>query len=479
MNRLLSLSLLILSSLILMAAKPYTARIGEREYSEKELKDGFSAYLEFIKPAQTLDKADSLGYFSQYFDELIAMNIYNKEIKRRKLVLSEADLEAQIWQNPPQGVKQIPDFLEDGVFSLERYQKALMEEESFKREVMQVSRDMYSYHALLAEVKSEAQVDEAAVQEKWLNTATTADAEIIYFDYSRLKHIEATPQEARDYYESIKEREYKKYGGRSLYYVQFTGASSRATSSPEALQKSAADSRALYNLAREIGIEAAAKGLKYELKETPLFSRNDPFIRGIGREPRLISLVFSQKPGSLLEPYQNSMGDTFVLAIGQEKELYYEAFEPLAQIMQMRANSLKRAAKNREIYADFIARYTPEEYLAAAERDSLTIVKQNGISLASSFAPIGEVEALNKAILSTPVDSFSPPVEYGGMHYLARVKARTLPQPEAWEQLKDKLLASAREEAEQAYMDEWFQMQKAALKIIYPPEIATSNPQNK
>lgn len=471
MNRYICLILLMLISVMPLMAKPYAARIGAREYSEKELQDGFKAYLEYSKPAHPLDKADSLSYFAKYFDELIAMNIYNDELKRRKLSLSDAELEELIFNNPPQGIKQIPDFLVDGVFSLEKYQKALREEESFKREVLQVSRDMYSYHALLKAVKSEVTVSEGAVKEKWLDTATQADAEIIYFDYTRLKEIEASPEEVRAFYENIKEKEYKKYQGRSLYYVHFTGASSRATASPEALRRAEADSRALYNLAREIGLPAAAKGLKHELKETPFFSRSDPFIRGIGREPVLIAMAFHQKPGAVMEPYKNAVGDIFVIGVAREQEIYYEDFEPLAQIMQMRANSQKRAAQNRQIFEDFIARYTPAEYLAAARRDSLTIVQQSGITRESSFPPIGKVEVLNNAILQTAVGSFTPPVHYNGMHYLARVLARNLPLPEAWESAKDAVLAAAREMAEKEHLDAWFLQKKAGIKIIYPPEL--------
>lgn len=471
MNRYFCLILILALCLLPLMAKPYAARIGTREYSEKELQDGFKAYLEYSKPAHPLDKADSLSYFAKYFDELIALNIYNEEIKSRKLSLSDAELEELIINNPPQGVKQIPDFLVDGVFNLEKYQQALQEEESFKREVLQVSQDMYSYHALLNAVRSEATVDEASIRQRWLNTATQADAEIIYFDYSRLREIEASPEEVRDFYENIKEKEYKKYQGRSLYYVHFTGASSRATASPEALRKAEADSRALYNLAREIGLPAAAKGLKLELKETPFFGRNDPFIRGIGREPVLIAMTFQQKPGAVMEPYKNAIGDIFVIGVAREQEIYFEDFEPLAQIMQLRANSQKRAARNREIFAAFEARYSPDEYLEAARRDSLTIVRQSGITKESSFPPIGKVEVLNNAILSTPLGSFTEPVEFKGMYYLARVLARTLPLPEDWENVRESVLSQARKAVEEEYLDSWFLGKKAELKIKYPPEL--------
>lgn len=467
MHRYLIVLLLLIGSLSFVQGET-AARIGTRSYSEAELGEGFSAYLEYKHIPYTLTKADSLALYEQYFEELIAMYVYSKAVSDGKVTVRIQDLDEEIRRNPPMGVRQIPDLHTNGRFDQKKYEQALRERPAFKQEVMDFSRDMFSYRKLLESIRAEATVNEDSLRAAWLKGGQTADATILHFDYTRFKDIVALEEDVWALYEEIKDSELKRQNGRSLYYVRFSGPTSRATASDEAQQKAAEDSRKLHDLARKIGLVEAAKQLGMELAESQPFSETDPFIRGIGREPALIAMAFAHDVGSLFDPHRGMMGDIFVCEVARSMDTYYEDFRAQEPILQHRANSLKRMRVNREYVQDFIRKHKPGEYLEAARRDSIRVVEQSGITLESSYPPIGKVEALNRAILSTPEGDFTALIENAGMYYLAKVSKRELRYPQDWELHKAKVLEEALQEAQTRHLDAWYLAEKAKLEILPP-----------
>jgi len=475
MHRYIILILLVLMLSQVLAAVNVAAKIGEREYSEKELADGFAAYLEYQHIPYTLNPADSLKLYEQFFDELVAMYIYDHAIEDGGVKIRANDLEVYIEKNPPVGVQSIPELKTDGKFDIKKYHKALMERPSFRQEVLDYSRDVFTYHVLLDGIRSRAKVDEDSLRTAWLRSGTTADASIIYFDYSRYRELKADDAAVRALYDEIKDREYKKTNGRNLRFVRFGAATSRATGSPEALAKAGKDSKALAERARQIGLRAAAAEMGFELLESKMFSPTDPFIRGIGREGELIRMTFAASPGTIFDPYTGMMGDILVCEVAGIADSYYEDYDSIQSILQLRADTLLRAERNREYVAEFIRKHKVDDYLAAAIRDSIRIVEQSGIGIKSSYPPIGEVEALNRAIISTPKDAYTPLIEDHGRFFLARVNEVHRRTNTDWEAAKEDIIKSALREAQARYLDEWYLQERAKLDILLPAALRQRN----
>ncbi len=117
---------------------------------------------------------------------------------------------------------------------------------------------------------------------------------------------------------------------------------------------------------------------------------------------------------------------------------------------------------------EFIRINKPDNYLEAAGRDSIRIINQNDVSLESSFPPIGKVEALNRAILSTPEGEFTPLIEDYGNYYLAKVIRRQSRSQEEWVAERQNVINKALQEAQSAHLDQWYLAEKAKLEIVYP-----------
>lgn len=457
--------MIVLTLVYAVEDKAIAAEIGTRKYTKKELMDGFTAYREYQGLSSALSKADSIALYNQYWEELVAMYIYDEAVKSGRVKISPEELEQEIRQNIPDGVKQIKDLQTKGVFDPKKYQQALNERPSFKESVINLVKDMYSYRKLIETIKSEVDIDEEAVRQTWVKENSTATADIIYFDYSQLRHIVATEDDIQAYYDARLD-EYRRTDGRSFYFVRFDGVTAKASASAQQSQKLKAESSKLYSLALQIGLPAAATQLGYEVQETPMFSRSDGFIRMIGREPNLIIYAFTNPVGSIPGIVYSPSGDIFVCEIARAAQEYYIPLEIERPIIQIHAGSLKRMQAMREYVTSFIGQESPATYLAAAQRDSIRIVSQSGITLQSSYPPIGLVAQLNEAILSTPAGQFTPLIEVAGLYYLALVREQHTPDPKRWQEARDKVLNDARTKLRQKHLDEWYRAQRAKLNII-------------
>lgn len=120
----------------------------------------------------------------------------------------------------------------------------------------------------------------------------------------------------------------------------------------------------------------------------------------------------------------------------------------------------------------FIREHKAKNYLEAAQKEGFPIVYIQDLGLTSQIPGIGMVENLNRAILSTPEQDFSPLVEQDGSYYLAYVQRRSIRSERAWNASRQKVLEQALQAEQNRVVDEWYLAQKAMLEIIYPPAIS-------
>lgn len=440
------------------------AMIGDREYTKQELESGFSAYLEYQGIKGKLNAADSLRIFDQYWEELIRMYIYDSAIKAGKITISSAELEQEITNNPPLGVRQIMDLHTNGSFDIAKYQQALQNNPNFKESVMEHTRDAFGYQKLIAKKYSEASINEDSIRAEWFKENTTASASIIYFDHSILRNVNATDAETYEYYNQNLEQ-YKRYNGRSLYFVRLMGPAAKESDAEDKRRKNKELGEKLYTLAQKDGLHKAAAKLGLTVQETPMFSPNDGFIRMIGREPSLLEFAFSHPRGSLSELITSLTGDYLLCEVANIAKEYYSSFEYEKGILQIMATALKRRMAMKSYVQQFMQEENPETYMQRAIRDSIRIVNQDVIRRSSSFAPIGFIEPLNIAILNTPAGSYTPLVEHQGLHYLALVTQTNTPELEQWSFKRDSILEKAKQEAQESHLESWLASERSKLKL--------------
>ncbi|MDD4231127.1 MAG: SurA N-terminal domain-containing protein [Candidatus Cloacimonetes bacterium] len=456
--------LVLLLVTIISLSSQEAARIGKRSYTEDELNQGFEAYLSYLNIGN-ISHQDSLALFSQYFKQLIGMYIYNMAIVDSAIQVDEAELEKEIRENPPEGIYQMEEFKSEGKFDFNKYHQALDDNLEFKHSVMGYSREAFAYHKLLQSIRNKAVIDTNAVEKRWLEAGSTADAKIIKFDYSGLVDIEVEIEEALKLYEENKQ-DYLRTNGRKIKYVAFSGLSSRelAGSRQEFEQKS----KQLHEFAQKLGLEKAAEKLGYQVTDSAFFCIDDEIIRGIGKDSKLVKNIFAHAINTLLPIYTNPVGDIFIIQVAEEKQEFYIPFELEQSILMGKAKALKRKEALKEKVSTFITEHKQDEYLNAAVGEGFKIIEAKNIRQDSLIEGIGKIEKLNLAILSSEEMSFSPLVEENGLYYIAWVTRRVIRTKRSWNAQKNTILAAALKQAQDDYLAKWYSNRQEKLDIVYP-----------
>ncbi len=228
MKRLLLLALMLTCLLWAqnMDPKATLVKINEKTYTVAEYDQILTNYFQHYKP-QTVE--EEAKFNDQCFEELIGRYVYDKAIKAGKSKLTDAQVLAEAKRNVPAAVKGIKDLQTKGKFDKKKFEDALRTAPAFKKMVIEHVRSYYQYTKLLDDIKAEVEIDPDSVKTQWLKDNDSLDASIIFFDYNRMLHINASEEEARAFYAEHRE-EYRRENGRDLFYVKFSSAPSHADS---------------------------------------------------------------------------------------------------------------------------------------------------------------------------------------------------------------------------------------------------------
>jgi parvulin-like peptidyl-prolyl isomerase len=544
-------------------------KIQDQEYKFAEYNEILERYYAYYSNGKELSTEEKAKLNDQCYEELIGRYIYDQAIAAGKIKLTDSELLAEAKKNPPAGTTELKDLQTNGRFDPKRYEQALANFPDFRAAVLDAVREMYQYTKLLATIRAEADVDPDSVKAQWLKENDSVDAQIIFFDYTKLTHITPTEEEVQLYYDEHKQSDYRRENGRQLFYVQFpklpsqadtlaardkvadiyrqlleggdfaalarehsqdTGSAlnggdlgffGRGRMVPEfeeaafttpvgqisepiqtrygwhiiqplerrtsvqgeeevsarhilimvnpgeaTQQKLKIDSNALYSLARETGLAEAARRLGWKLQQTPPFQENDGFIRQIGRDPKLISFAFANPVGTLSEPVYAPSGDVFICEVSAVLPEWFIPFDEEKVSITNRATRVKRMYYMNEYAKSFAANIPPDQYLDYAERDSLAVIEVNGQLEDGSITPVGKIDALNRALFSTPEGSFSELIADNNRWFLVKVLKRNRPDPAVWTRDQQQIIAKAREKAQQDHLNEWYFNERKKISII-------------
>jgi peptidyl-prolyl cis-trans isomerase D len=240
----------------------------------------------------------------------------------------------------------------------------------------------------------------------------------------------------------------------------------RIEPSEKTQQEMKSQSSRLHSLAGGRGLQKAADEMGMKVEETPPFQESDAFIRGIGRDPKLITFAFTNPEGSLTDIYYAPSGDFFVCEVSAVLPVYYTPFEDEKSRIINNATRSKRGYYMNEYVQNFIRNLKPEQYIEYADRDSIMVVELTGHKMGDSIASIGKVPALDDSLFSTPEGSYSGLISEQLRWFLAKVEKHQQPDPAIFERDKQMLMDKARETAGQDHLNEWYFNERKKVSII-------------
>ncbi len=337
-----------------MDPKATLVKINEKTYTVAEYDEILQNYFKYHKPKSVEEEA---RLNDQCFEELIGRYVYDKAIKAGKSKLTDNQVLAEAKRNTPAAIKGIKDLQTNGKFDKKKFEDALTHAPEFKKMVIDFVRSYYKYDKLLADIKAEVEVDADSVKTQWIKDNDSLDASIIFFDFNRMLHVNASEDEARVFYRQHRE-EYRREDGRDLYYVKFSSAPSSADS---LAAKAKADSVYEQLMAGADFAEMAANNSD----DTSNAQRGGELgWFGRGRMvPEFEEAAFDTPEGGISKPFESRFGWHIIKVTGQregpqgpEVEAAHILIRPIAsmesqQALKVNSHALHQAAQEKGLIA--------------------------------------------------------------------------------------------------------------------------------
>ena len=295
--------------------KPVVAVIaGKKIYPDEYrelLKNSYANYAQ-QNPDAEFDERLVEQLSDQTWNQLIQQIIFEKEIKRRRIKVTNEDVVKKL-KNPTEDITSIPEFQTDGKFDYEKYEETLLENVDFANWMEARIRANLPYEKLYEDVKAEVKLTEEEVKQQYIEDNNKADADIIFFNPNKVEDMEITNEEMQSYYEEHKE-EYKRDPACKYKYVKIKIEPSEADIRAV---KTRADS--IYHLVMD-GADFAETAKKYSEGPTGP-NGGDLGYFGRGRMVKEFEdVAFSLKKGEISEPVHTQFGWHIIKMFDKRKD---------------------------------------------------------------------------------------------------------------------------------------------------------------
>ncbi|MCD4797163.1 MAG: peptidylprolyl isomerase [Candidatus Cloacimonetes bacterium] len=222
----------------------------------------------------------------------------------------------------------------------------------------------------------------------------------------------------------------------------------------------------LFEKAEEENLEKAGEALAHKVEESREFYEDTPYISGIGREEEMVKFAFSKKVGTVHEPIKRDNGDYLVAEISYKVGEHYQDISELENNIKRTVEHEKKVEMITIQAEEFIKENKPESYITAAEKAEWKVIDAKDLTISKSIPGIRKDENINKAILSLEAEQYSELIINENGAYIACVTKRMLPDMEAFEADKEKLIADAQLKAETDHLNEWYKELEENANIV-------------
>lgn len=243
----------------------------------------------------------------QVWEQYIQRVLYSKEIRKRNIVATDAEIFLQITEFPqglPPVISQNPNFMTDGVFDMAKYKEALQNPQVDWTPIENYVREVLPFQKLQEIINASVMVTEQEIRDEFIDKNQKAKIEYLHIPVSAFTKdsIAVTDKEIEQYYRDNKD-DFKVEEKRKLNYVIFS------------TDPTAADSLKVMQLAMDIKTDALAgedfAKLADEFSEDPS-ARNNHGDLGYFERDRMVKefseAAFSAKPGEIIGPVKTSFG---------------------------------------------------------------------------------------------------------------------------------------------------------------------------
>ena len=241
---------------------------------------------------------------NQVWESYIQRVLLSKELKKRHIQITDREIYLHLTENPPQELRQNPNFQTNGQFDMEKYRQALQNPEINWVPIEDYYREVLPFQKLQNIITASVMVTEEEVKAEYMGKNLKAKIKYLHIPVSAFQKdsVTVTEQEMKKYYQEHKE-DFKVEEKRKLNYVLFP-----TDPTPE-------DSAKVYRLAEDI-LQDARSGVDFaqladEYSEDPSVQKNHGDLGYFDRDrmvKEFAEAAFSGKPGDIVGPVKTRFG---------------------------------------------------------------------------------------------------------------------------------------------------------------------------
>ncbi len=331
----------------------------------------------------------------QTWQQLVQKILFDQEIKRRRIRISDNQVIDKMKNDPPAFIKEAEVFHTDGVFDSELYLYTLRTGLTPNGQPLDLSwleyhvRDQLPYELLFEKIKNEVTITEADVEQDYIMKNDKANAKVIFFDPTKITQVEVTDEEIEEYYNSNRD-EFKKKPSVRYDYVRFQ------------MQPSERDQNEVLELAMAIykqlieGADFSAMALEYSQDPGNAERGGDLDYFGRGRMvPEFEETAFNMEIGEISEPVKTQFGWHIIKLtdkrIGADNEPEVRASHILLRVEASELTKLEIKDKAEEFRQLVVKKGIRE----AAEESELTVMESGPFEENAQFIQgVGRFEDL-------------------------------------------------------------------------------------
>ncbi|MDI3503075.1 MAG: peptidyl-prolyl cis-trans isomerase [Candidatus Cloacimonadota bacterium] len=289
-----------------LTPKPYLGKVeGKKitpEMYQAKVQEVYSRYSE-NNPDQPIDDNLRRSLEGSAWQELVDSILWDKQIKKHKIKVSESDILTEMQNNPPQELMQNESLQTNGRFDNSKYLSALKNNPEFFLVMEDYVSSYLPRKRLQEKIMAEAGITLDSLKTEYIKENDLVTGKMLFFDYNKITDVEVSEDEIKAYYEEHKEDKYKKGPATRIKYLAFEQGPSEEDYAE--MKRSAIQVRDRI-LAGEDFAELARA-----YSDDPGSAQNGGSLGEFGRGrmvPEFEQAAFSLQPGEISEPVKTDFG---------------------------------------------------------------------------------------------------------------------------------------------------------------------------
>lgn len=290
----------------LLTPKPFLGKVNGKKISlemyQAKIQEIYNRYSQMY-PDQPIDDNTRKSLEGQAWQSLVDDILWDQNIKKNKIKVSEDDILTEMQNNPPQELMQNQSLQTNGRFDKSKYLSALKNNPEFFVMMEDYVKSYLPRQKLQEKIKAKSGITIDSLKADYAKDNDTVSGKFIWFDYNLSEPVTVSDAEIKAYYDKNKETEFKKGPASRMKYLAFE---EKPSDKDFATVKKTADQ--IYNRVLK-GEDFAA--LASEFSEDPGSKDKGGSLGEFGRGqmvPEFEQAAFSLAKGGISKPVKTNFG---------------------------------------------------------------------------------------------------------------------------------------------------------------------------